>query len=110
MIPGFVERLEEEILELIEQPEFAKLKSLKKYVCVKDSSFHRNILGWIGASIASTLQGIEKFAIMSDRYREKGLSDVFGSYYLFVNRPEISEIYKPIVTEKRRVSLIPLNN
>lgn len=110
MIPGFVERLEEEILELIELPEFSKLKNLKKYVCVKETYFHRNIISWIGGSIASTLQGIEKFAIMADKYKEKGLSDVFGNYYLFANRPDISEIYKPIVTEKKRVSLIPLNN
>jgi hypothetical protein len=106
MIPGFIERLEEELLEQIESPEFIKLKPLKKYICIKDSLFPRNVLTWIGASIASNLQGAEKFMITSQKYLEKGLSDTFGTLYLFANRPPMHEIYKPAMPEKKRMSIL----
>lgn len=106
MIPGFCERLEEELNQLIESQEFTKLKPLKKYISVKESHFPRNVLTWIGASIASTLQGVDKFAILSSKYFEKGLTDTFGTYYLFANRPPMNEIYKSIMPEKKRMSIL----
>ena len=106
MIPGFIERLEEEIIELLDEPEFKKLANLKNQFKVKESIFPRNLLNWIGGSIVSTLNGLEKYAITATQYKEKGLTDTFGNYYLFANRPPASEIYKTNVVEKRRVSLI----
>jgi hypothetical protein len=106
MIPGYVERLEEEILELIEHKDFDKLKKLKKYMKVKEATFPRNIMAWVGGSIVSTLQGIEKFAILAEKYKEEPLTDLYGSYYLFANRPSISEIYKTTPADKKRISMI----
>ena len=103
MIPGFVERLEEELIELMDQPEYQVLVPLKKYVRFIDPIFPRNILNWIGGSIVSTLPGIEKYAVLPEKYKEKGVNDTFGSYYLLGNRPVMSEIYR--TNERRRVTL-----
>jgi actin-related protein len=105
MIPGFIERLEEEIIELLDLEEFSKLKSLKKYVKIQDSVFPRNLLNWIGGSIISVLQGIEKYAVYADNYKENGLRDLFGTYYLLGNRPPMTEIYK-VPSEKKRLSVL----
>ena len=90
MIPGFIERLEEEILELLAEPEFERLKSLEQFVGVKESFFPRNLLTWIGASIASTLPGLERYAITAEGYKEKGVNDILGNNYLYANRPSDS--------------------
>lgn len=82
MIPGFVERLEEELLELLGEPEFAKLASLKSYIQVKESVFPRNLMNWVGGSIVSTLPGVERYSIKAEQYQEKGLPDSFGNAYL----------------------------
>lgn len=106
MIPGFIERLEEEILELLGQPEYIKLAPLKSYVNIKESIIPRNICNWVGGSLVSTLPGVDKFAIQAERYREKGLSDLFGAYYLYANRPAMSEFCKPNIPEKKRLSIL----
>ena len=82
MISGFIERLEEEVLELLDHPDFAKLACLKSHVHVVDSHFPRNLLNWVGGSIISTLPGIEKYSTTAAQYKEKGLPDRFGEAYL----------------------------
>ena len=93
MIPGFQERFEEELLNLLDDEDFSKLKGLKDFMRVVESPYPRNLLNWIGGSVFGCLPRLEWFAVSRESYLEKGLSDKLGSFYLHCDRPSIQELF-----------------
>ncbi|CAG9325820.1 ACTR10 [Blepharisma stoltei] len=111
MMIGFMERLEEELLDLLHnEPDFSNIKPLADYVQINQTPYPRNLLTWIGASIFGSLPGLDRFSLNLETYQQKGLEDKLGRYYLFGDRPSLQEIYQTqnLPMERMRLSFIRL--
>mmetsp|Transcript_30042 Transcript_30042/g.53274 ORF Transcript_30042/g.53274 Transcript_30042/m.53274 type:complete len:248 (+) Transcript_30042:351-1094(+) len=82
MLPGFIQRFYEEIIKLLDSDEFASLKPLSANFRIVETPFPRNLLSWIGGSILGCLSSAERFAESQEDYKNKGVTDPFGTQYL----------------------------
>lgn len=84
MLPGFIQRLKEETLKLLDQADFASLRPLKDVFSITETPFPRNLLSWIGGSILGCLSSAERFAVTLQDYKDNRAVDPFGTQYLFL--------------------------
>lgn len=101
MIPGFLERFQEEVTFNIENDnEFLQLQNLKKYFRLVEPAFPRNLLTWIGGSIFASIPNLDQFALTNEDFEMFGLPDVLGSVYLNGDKSILED------RERRRASSI----
>jgi actin-related protein len=101
MIPGFLERFQEEVtFNLDHDNEFASLRNLKSYFRLVDPAFPRNLLTWVGGSIFASIPNLDQFTLTNEDFDMFGLPDVLGNVYLSGDRSILEE------RERKRTSSI----
>lgn len=92
MVPGFKQRLLQEMHFLIENlKEFEELKTIKEKIAIPDNQFPNNCLAWVGASLVASMNSeIDRFMTNQEEFAQRGdhLPDRFGHAYLFALRDE----------------------
>jgi hypothetical protein len=95
MVPGFKQRLYEELLYTIANtPKYETvLGELAPRIKFADNINPPNILSWVGASLLGSLNGeIERFLITKEEFLESGLPDRFGNCFLKPARSDSLEV------------------
>lgn len=85
MIPGFLPRFDEELMNFIDT-QFAEMQALRKFFHFTQTIYPRNLLTWIGGSVVGQLHAMERFGLSREDYLESGSSDRLGLDYFFLQK------------------------
>lgn len=93
MIPGVLERLTEEMAQLLDLEQYAALRPLKQHINIVETEFSRNLLVWTGGSVFGALPALDRFALTKEDFAHGGVPDRIGENYLFASRTSVQEIH-----------------
>jgi len=83
MIPNFGKRLRQELDSFFKSKKYSNISALSDSFSFIDEKYPLHCLTWIGASVLSNLNGIERFAVGVDSNGNVEVPDKFGESFLY---------------------------